>query len=249
MCTWKKKDLKGIKKNAYIKEIQKKNDQILKVAEKNDLEKLEVHTDRFPLLELRKSVRKVMILIHMMAKAVIDSKPFENLSILVIITNSIVMIFDNPAATEQDPFFVQADYVFLFLYSVEMFLKIVGMGFIIGEEAYLKDSWNILDFVIVVSGYPDLFVTVDQNTFMQEVGPEPETSSSLSLKSLRTFRVMRPLKTISSIKGLKILMQALFSAIPLLKDTLLILMFFFIIFAIAGSQLLSGQLKMRCIGI
>jgi uncharacterized protein YktB (UPF0637 family) len=54
MQQWKQKDFKGLKKNAYIKEIQKKNDKILTVAEKNDLEKLEVYTDRFPLLKLRK---------------------------------------------------------------------------------------------------------------------------------------------------------------------------------------------------
>jgi len=60
---------------------------------------------------------------------------------------------------------------------------------------------------------------------------------------------MRPLKTISSIKGLKVLMQALLSAIPLLRDTIIILIFFFIIFAIAGTQLLTGNLKNKCVSI
>ena len=34
-----------------------------------------------------------------------------------------------------------------------MVLKIVGMGFIFNKKAYLKDPWNILDFVIVMSAY------------------------------------------------------------------------------------------------
>jgi len=42
-------------------------------------------------------------------------------------------------------------------------------------------------------------------------------------------------------------MNTLFSALPLLRDTLFILMFFFILFAIAGLQLFSGILKTRCI--
>lgn len=54
LLQWKQKDFKGLKKNAYIKEVQKKNDKILTVAEKDSLEKLEVYTDRFPLLKLRK---------------------------------------------------------------------------------------------------------------------------------------------------------------------------------------------------
>jgi hypothetical protein len=37
-----------------------------------------------------------------------------------------------------------------------MVLKILGLGFIIGENAYIKNSWNILDFVIVLSGYVTL---------------------------------------------------------------------------------------------
>ena len=57
---------------------------------------------------------------------------------------------------------------------------------------------------------------------------------------------MRPLRTISSIKGLKVLMTALISAIPLLGDTLTILFGFFLTFAIAGCQLFTGVLKNRC---
>lgn len=44
-------------------------------------------------------------------------------------------------------------------------------------------------------------------------------------------------------------MQALFAAMPLLVDTLMILTFFFFVFAIAGSQLFTGILKYRCFNI
>lgn len=60
---------------------------------------------------------------------------------------------------------------------------------------------------------------------------------------------MRPLRSISSIKGLRLLMTALFKAAPLLMDTLIILGFFFSIYAIAGTNLFSGVLKKRCIEI
>ena len=42
MCNWKKKDVIGLKKNTYIKEIQRKNENILAIAQKSELEKLEV---------------------------------------------------------------------------------------------------------------------------------------------------------------------------------------------------------------
>jgi hypothetical protein len=99
-----------------------------------------------------------------------------------------------------------------------MVMKIVGLGFIFGPDSYLKDQWNLLDFFIVISSW---FSSLS-------------TGSKLNVSSMRTFRVLRPLKTISSVKGLKVLMTAVFSAIPLLKDTMIILGFFFVAFGIGG---------------
>jgi hypothetical protein len=96
------------------------------------------------------------------------------------------------------------EYVFVILFTIEMLLKILGMGFIFSEDAYLKEYFNILDFIIVASSY-----SIFLDTGNGEEG-------GLSLNSLRTFRVLRPLKSISSIKGLKILMNAVLSALPLL---------------------------------
>ena len=66
------------------------------------------------------------------------------------------------------------------------------------------------------------------------------------MNSLRVLRVLRPLRTISTIKALKVILTSLFSAIRLLLDALIILLFFFMIFAIGGLQLMMGFLKKRC---
>jgi len=54
------------------------------------------------------------------------------------------------------------------------------------------------------------------------------------------------LRTIQRVKKLKQLLIAIFSALPLLKDAIIILIFFYFIFAIAGLQLFSGLLKKKC---
>jgi hypothetical protein len=38
-----------------------------------------------------------------------------------------------------------------------MIIKIMGIGFVFDEGSYLRDAWNILDFVIVISSYPAYF--------------------------------------------------------------------------------------------
>ncbi len=109
--------------------------------------------------------------------------------------------------------------IFLALYTSEMIIKIIGLGFIFNKGAYLRDAWNIMDFVIVTTAYiPIIF----------------SSGSGVNLTSLRSLRVLRPLRTISTIKDLKMILAALFSAIPLLQDAIIILIFFYMIFAIGG---------------
>jgi len=153
---------------------------------------------------------------------------------MVIIANSVVLTMDDPTDPNSGNtgFLATLDTVFLILYSVEMVLKILGLGFVLNKGSYLRDSWNILDFVIVVSAYLQILI-----------------SSGANLSVLRSFRVLRPLRTISGIEGLRVIVTALMKAVTLLIDTVIILLFFLIIFAIAGTQLWSGVLKKRCVNM
>jgi len=72
------------------------------------------------------------------------------------------------------------DNLFLALYSLEMVLKILGLGFLFNKGAYLRDAWNILDFIIVCTGYLQLMFT----------------GASFNISGLRSFRVLRPLRSI-----------------------------------------------------
>ena len=69
----------------------------------------------------------------------------------------------------------------------------------------------------------------------------------LSISSLRALRVLRPLRAITSIEGLRVLVQAVLKALPELQNTIIVLVFFFLIFATGGVNLFSGMLKQRCV--
>lgn len=182
-----------------------------------------------------------------MSKGIIEAKSFDNISIFVIVLNSIVMVVEGEGDSNNPaPAFKTLEDTFLVLYTAEAVFKIFGKGFIIGEDAYLRDYWNLLDFGIVASSYATLLIPNDDEG---GASSKDEEDAGFSPASLRVFRVLRPLKAISSIRGLKVLIVALFSAMPLLRDTLLILFFFFIIMAIAGLQLMGGELKNKCYSI
>lgn len=42
--------------------------------------------------------------------------------------------------------------VITFIFIGEFILKLIAMGFCFGKGAYIKDNWNKLDFVVVVTG-------------------------------------------------------------------------------------------------
>jgi hypothetical protein len=42
--------------------------------------------------------------------------------------------------------------VFTIVFFFEFFAKVIAKGFILGPNAYLKNAWNFIDFVVVISG-------------------------------------------------------------------------------------------------
>lgn len=193
------------------------------------------------------------IYINLFAFTIIKTKAFESITIAVILLNSITLGMEDPLAVSTTPTQDFVENIFLALYTVEMLFKILGLGFLFNKGAYIRDPWNVLDFTIVMSAY----LTIGQNIadeienggVKKEVTAEDIGNDGLSLNSLRAFRVLRPLRAVTTIEGLQILVMSVISSIPLLKETTIVLMSFFVVFAIAGTQLLSGLLKKRCINI
>ena len=78
------------------------------------------------------------------------------------------------------------------IFTVEMCTKIVAMGFVLHPDSYLRNAWNIMDFIVVVSGFlPMLMPKSEEETHGKQSG--------LDLSTLRTFRVLRPLKLVSGV--------------------------------------------------
>ena len=115
----------------------------------NDFDKVAVYEDEWPLLSFRKRVLYLMQVISYYCYILIKSEYFEGLALLVIIANSIVLVLDNPLDKNPNPLLAELDLIFLIFYTAEMGLKMIGLGLLFSKNAYLRDSWNLLDIVIV----------------------------------------------------------------------------------------------------
>lgn len=82
--------------------------------------------------------------------------PFEWLIIITIMSNCVVMSMDSRIAGNDKTILSlqleELEPVFMGIFTVEMCTKIIAMGFILHENSYLRNMWNIMDFVVVVSG-------------------------------------------------------------------------------------------------
>lgn len=150
---------------------------------------------------------------------------------MLIIVNSIFLALEDPTLQTQADYLNLAEEIFLYLYTVEMVLKMLAMGVILNRGSYLRDPWYILDFTVIVTGYI--------STYMN-------TANGINLSGLRSLRVLRPLKTVTAIKKLRSLVLTIFNAIPYLLEIMVVMVFVFMIFAIAALQLFQGLLQNSC---
>ncbi|GBG24665.1 Voltage-dependent L-type calcium channel subunit alpha-1S [Hondaea fermentalgiana] len=121
-----------------------------------------------------------------------------------------------------------AEVLFNILFTFEMAVKIIALGFISQRGTYLRDGWNLLDFVVVFVGWLSYVPGI------------------ANLSALRTFRVLRPLRTLSSIPGMRPIVSALIASIRSMLHVMLLCLFLFTVFGIVGLQLFSGTLTGRC---
>ncbi|KAM8841779.1 voltage-dependent T-type calcium channel subunit alpha-1H-like [Synchiropus picturatus] len=153
---------------------------------------------------------------------------FERVSILAILLNCVTLGMFQPCG--HTPYLLQAldDGIFVF-FAGEMLVKMVALG-VIGQSGYLGDTWNRLDFFIVLVGM--LEYSLDGH--------------NVSLSAIRTVRVLRPLRAINRVPSMRILVTLLLDTLPMLGNVLALCFFVFFIFGIVGVQLWAGLLRNRC---
>ena len=118
------------------------------------------------------------------------------------------------------------------VFNVECIFKIIGMGFFMHKNSYLRlDVWNWLDFCVVLVGIIEVL---------------PISSGSINMKGLRTLRVLRPLKSIKSLPAMRKLIGSLGSSIGPLTNVVVFLLFVFLLFGILGVTQFEGQMYQRC---
>ena len=125
---------------------------------------------------------------------IVNFKYYDNVILGLIGISTILLTLDNPLY-DQDGLvmtvFLYLDILMTSIFTLECVINIILFGFLInGKRSYIRDSWNQLDFTIVV-------LTIFSYT--------AATDSDFGfLKIFRMLRVLRPLMFLKRNPGLRI---------------------------------------------
>ena len=164
---------------------------------------------------------KVRIMCYKMAL----NQKVEHFWLAVIVANSIKMIVDTYFTNSK--LLDSLDIVFFCLFAMELIIKVISFGLVSGKGSYLRDYWNILDFIIVIFNLIDLSV---------------ESLNFSAIKGFRVLRMLRPLRLISHNVNMKIVVTALLGSITSIFNILIIILLIWLMFAILGMSLLKGKM-------
>ncbi|XP_077778257.1 voltage-dependent N-type calcium channel subunit alpha-1B isoform X4 [Podarcis muralis] len=166
------------------------------------------------------------------AKRITEWPPFEYMILATIIANCIVLALEQHLPVDdKTPMSERLDDTepyFIGIFCFEAGIKIIALGFAFHKGSYLRNGWNVMDFVVVLTG---ILATA---------------GAQFDLRTLRAVRVLRPLKLVSGIPSLQVVLKSIMKAmVPLLQIGLL-LFFAIVMFAIIGLEFYMGKFHKTC---
>ena len=124
---------------------------------------------------------------------IVNHRYFDPFILIMIFASTMMLTLENPL---NDPngtlmmFLQYTDYVFTTIFAIECVFKNIQTGFLFnGPNSYLRNAWNMIDFIIVAFSLVSVFSLGGDLKF---------------IKAFRMIRVLRPLRMISRNEGLKI---------------------------------------------
>lgn len=164
---------------------------------------------------------------RMLIQLILVNPWFDRFMLFVIMANCWFLALDNEVdlITENSD---SIDFVFLVIYTVEMILKIIAMGFFMRAHSYLRNSWNVIDFTLTILGWLSSIIKIGD------------------ISAIRLIRILRSLKTINQFPEMSSLVSTILNTLPIMFDVLVLLFFMLVTFGTMATQLLGGHLDKRC---
>jgi hypothetical protein len=164
-------------------------------------------------------------------------KDLDHVLLVCILFNSVMLAVQSPTNTlgnTTNDILNIVDIVLSVIFSLEMIGRVIALGLWVGPTTYLRNPWNVLDFVVVMG------IWIQFTLWLSKV------AGGANVSFLRTARALRPLRSMRHFTGVKRIMSSLKESTGLLIGVTGMLMFCFAVFATVGTQIFTGALTVQC---
>ena len=169
---------------------------------------------------------------------------FEALTLMIILANIVTLAMNDPlqpSDSTHNATLQYFEYVFLGLYWCEAILRVLSDGFWWPKNctipAYIKDPYNVLDFVIIVAGTVEVILATQG------------FDGSVGITALRALRAVRVLRVVKGFPSIRLILKVIFMAVPDMGAIMAMSVAVYIMFVVLGMQLYSGVLERACYDI
>jgi hypothetical protein len=189
---------------------------------------------------------------------VVLSKTFDNLILAFIIISCVVMAADNPMEnpdSERAHTLFHLEVVIVVAFTVEMLLRMValarrplhghakGAGFSARRAAVESGVWELHGYFYTAAGGTNWWNIVDFIITMSSITSVclQGTSWLAALRPFRVLRALRPLRLLSKQPHMRVVVSAIVTSLGAVGPLCLILLVFFLSFAIVATRYLKGR--------
>ena len=151
-----------------------------------------------------------------MLRSIVESRIFTSVIMFVIVINAITLGLETSpkAMSAAGPLLLAIDTAALWIFTVE-----IGLKLWLYRSRFIRDGWNIFDFVIVAVAW------------LPAAGP---------LSVLRALRILRVLRLMSIVPQMRAVVGALFKALPGMGSILAVLILVFYVAAVMATKLFGA---------
>eukprot|EP00960_Hanusia_phi_P036969 752624-Hanusia_phi.AAC.3 len=176
--------------------------------------------------------------VRLCAIAIVESKIFQGIVTFVIFLSTLILAFNDPLKSMYFPVssttnFEASDIVNLactMFFVIELLLKIIAHGLILGGKTYLADGWNVLDALLILFSLLNIFIA----------------GGIARVNALRCLRAIRILKAIRFFPSLRVVVDLMAHSSILLFYVFVLIFSVTLLVTVIFNQIFSGELHGRC---
>lgn len=155
------------------------------------------------------------------------SVTFNFLIYLFILANTITLaLYRYDQSERQTDILAICDIVFVWVFTVELILKVLGLG----AKNYMRDKFNVFDAIIVVVSLVDFILTMTV---------EVDESTDGIMSALRALRLLRVVKLARHWKAFQEILRTMVGSLIDISNFSVLLILVLYIFALLGMEIFS----------